>query len=296
MVRRWLRAGARGWRLDVADELSEDFLRAIHAAATEARPDALVLGEVWEDASNKISYGKLRHYLLGDELDGAMNYPLRDALLPFVMGQLGAPALAETLESLHENYPHDAFYSSLNLLGSHDRMRLLTYLGGAPDPARMGDGQRAAFRLDDSARGLAKARLWLATLVQMTMPGVPSVYYGDEAGMEGYADPYNRGPYPWGHEDPDTMAIYRNAIGLRRSLPHFVDGGFRAVSSGDDVFGLVRPAADEGERAVADTVAVLVNRSFEPREATVDLGPCPDAGAGGEQGAEATVVREVVSG
>ena len=95
----------------------------------------------------------------------------------------------------------------------------------------------------------------------MTMPGVPSIYYGDEAGCEGYADPYNRGTFPWGHEDPDTMAIYRNAIGLRRSLPHFVDGGFRAVSSGDDVFGLVRPAADEGERAVADTVAVLVNRS-----------------------------------
>jgi 4-alpha-glucanotransferase/glycosidase len=296
VVRRWLRAGARGWRLDVADELSEGFLEDIHAAATQTRPDALVLGEVWEDASNKISYGKLRHYLLGDELDGAMNYPLRDALLPYVMGELGAPELAETLEGLHENYPHDAFYSSLNLLGSHDRMRLLTYLGGAPDPAQMSDEQRAAFRLDDSARGLAKARLWLATLVQMTMPGVPSIYYGDEAGMEGYADPYNRGPYPWGHEDPDTMAIYRNAIGLRRSLPHFVDGGFRAVSSGDDVFGLVRPAADEGERAVADTVAVLVNRSFEPREATVDLGPCPDAGAGGEQGAEATVVREVVSG
>ena len=271
VVRHWLEAGARGWRLDVADELPEWFIRDIHDAAVAQREDALVLGEVWEDASNKISYGALRHYLLGGELDSAMNYPLRVALLDFLTNKADAPELAEALEALRENYPPDALYCALNLLGSHDRMRLLTLLGGAPEEDKLTDAERAAFRLNDGQRSLAKGRLWLAALVQMTMPGVPCVYYGDEAGMEGYADPYNRGTYPWGKEDADCGTIYRNAIGLRKSLSLFVDGGFSAFSCGKDVFGLVRTAAEGQDEASA--AVVVVNRSFEERVAEMPVYP-----------------------
>ena len=142
-------------------------------------------------------------------------------------------------------------YCALNLLGSHDRVRLLTMLGNAPEQDSLSDAERAAFRLNEGQRSLAKGRLWLATLVQMTMPGVPCIYYGDEAGLEGYADPYNRGTYPWGHEDADCATIYHNAINLRKSLPLFVDGGFRAFACGKDVFGFVRTAAPGQDAASA---------------------------------------------
>ncbi len=283
VVRHWIRAGAAGWRLDVADELDEDLIRGIRAAALAERDDALVLGEVWEDASNKVSYGRLRHYLLGDELDSAMNYPLRDATLDFLLGRVGAPEFAERMESMRENYPPEAIAAALNLMGSHDRPRLMTVLGGAPDEASLSEDQRASFRLDEGARGLAKARLWLATLVQMTMPGVPCVYYGDEAGLEGYADPYNRAAFPWGAEDADCTAIYRNAIALRRSLPNFVDGSWRVVSFGEDVVGIVRGPAEGGAAArSARSVTVLANRSFEEREVELEV--------------SGDVVREVVAG
>jgi 4-alpha-glucanotransferase len=263
VVPHWLERGARGWRLDVADELPDDFIAGIKGSLLATKPDGVLLGEVWEDASNKISYGQLRRYLLGSELDSAMDYPFRTALLDFLTGAIPAGEVAERLESLLENYPPDAFAEALNLLGSHDRTRLLSVLGGAPDPGSLSEADRAAYRLDDGQRGLAKGRLWLAALVQMTMPGVPCVYYGDEAGMEGLTDPCNRAGFPWGHEDPDCETIYHNAIMLRRSSDVFVAGSFEPFSEGDDVFGFWRQ--DGGE-----SYAVMVNRSLsEPREVSV---------------------------
>lgn len=265
VIRHWMRLGARGWRLDVADELPEPFIRDIAGAAQAEKPDAAVIGEVWEDASNKIAYGKPRHYLLGGELDSAMNYPFRGAVLDFLLNKADAYLTAARFEQLLENYPHEALYSALNLLGSHDRSRIFTLLGGAPDPDTMDDAQRAAFRLDEGQRGLAKSRLWDAVLLQMTMPGVPSVYYGDEAGMEGYTDPYNRGPFPWGREDKDCFNICRNAIAIRKSLPLLVDGDFHPFAVNADVFGFTR---SDG----TDTVMVLINASLRTRhEFTVPM-------------------------
>ena len=255
VVRKWLRLGARGWRLDVADELTDEFIVDIKASALAEKSDAVVIGEVWEDASNKRAYGKLREYFLGRELDGTMNYPLRHALEFFLTNRSTAADLAEELESLYENYPPEAFYSELNLLGSHDRMRLFTVLGGAPLPGDMTDEQCYHYRLDDSHRGLAISRLWVAALIQMTMPGVPCVYYGDEAGLEGYADPYCRASFPWGHENRDCLATYRNAIAVRKSLPVFVDGDFEPFSINDDVFGFWRRKGDV-------KVCVLANASL----------------------------------
>ena len=129
-VPRWLHAGASGWRLDVADELPMDFLRALRTAAKRARRDALVLGEVWEDASNKITYGQMRNYCLGDTLDSVMNYPLREAILDFVTGKHDAPALVRLINHQAEVYPAPFRYALMNLIGSHDRARTLNVLCG----------------------------------------------------------------------------------------------------------------------------------------------------------------------
>lgn len=256
IVRRWLRAGARGWRLDVADELPDPFIAEIKAAALAERDDALVIGEVWEDATHKVAYNELRRYFEGEELDGVMNYPLRAGILRYLTGEATATELADTLEQLIENYPPEALANCLNVLGTHDRMRLFTILGGAPDKSELTDEQRAGYRLSEGQASLARSRLWLAALLQMSLPGVPCIYYGDELGLEGYNDPYNRAPMPWDAPDPYCPTIYRNAIGLRKALPVLVDGSCEPFAAGDDVFGFWR-------RSEAGCVCVLVNASLE---------------------------------
>ena len=256
VVRHWLKAGAKGWRLDVADELPDEFIEGIKSAVTETLgADGLLIGEVWEDASHKISYSKLRRYLLGTELDGVMNYPLRDGVHSYLLGRASAQELCELLTSLKENYPKEALYGALNLMGSHDRPRLLTLMGEAPDAEKLTEEEKRDYRLPAEKKGLAKGRIWLATLLQMTLPGVPCVYYGDDAGLEGYADPYNRGTFPWGGEDKDLETIYRNSIALRKLYPVFTEGEFTPFARGDDVFGFIR---EDG----TDCCAVLVNRSL----------------------------------
>ena len=264
IVRRWMRLGASGWRLDVADELPDDFIEGIKSAVVAEKGDeGLLMGEVWEDASNKRAYGELRRYFLGTELDCVMNYPFRTGILYYLLGDLSAEDLLETVLSLQENYPPENFKGSLNLMGSHDRARVMTVLGGAPEPENLTDAQRREYKLTPDKRGLAKGRLWLMALMQMTLPGVPCVYYGDEAGMEGYADPYNRGPFPWGKEDRDNYTIYRNAINLRRAFPELVEASFEPFAFGPEVFGYHRDWGD-GEGLV-----ILINRGRETRNVTI---------------------------
>ena len=267
VVRHWLRAGARGWRLDVADELPDEFIVRIKQAALAEREDAVLIGEVWEDASHKLAYGKLRQYFQGEELDGTMNYPVRTGILALLRNEMGATELAGRLEELRENYPRDNFYSALNLLGSHDRERLFTMLGNAPSADSLTDEQCLTYRLNEGQAGLAMSRLWVAALLQMTLPGVPCVYYGDEVGLEGFRDPYNRATYPWEgtRVRSNCMTIYRNAIALRRTLPLFVGGDFEPFGVGDDVFGFWRrpfEGEDGAEGTPGEQVCVLVNVSL----------------------------------
>ena len=256
VMRKWMDAGVKGWRLDVADELPDHFIEGIKSAVTGALgADGLLMGEVWEDASHKVSYGQLRRYLLGTELDCTMNYPLRRAAHDFLLGRMSAEDLAEELKALQENYPPTAFYGALNLMGSHDRARIMTIMGDTPDPDQLSEDERRDYRLDPGQRSLAKSRIWLLTLLQMTMPGVPCIYYGDEAGMEGYSDPYNRGGYPWEEEDEDLKTIYSNAIGVRKLDPVFTGGTFEPFSWDEDVFGFYRDLDNTH-------AAVLLNRSL----------------------------------
>ena len=186
VIRRWLRLGASGWRLDVADELPDDFIVDIRRVMEEEKADAFLLGEVWEDGSNKIAYSKRRRYLLGRETHGLMNYPLRTATLRYLRGGR-AEDFREAMETVRENYPKPAFYSGLNILGTHDTPRILTALGedGVPSDKL----ERAAYRLSPERLELAMARLKMAALLLYAFPGSPTLYYGDEAGMEGFEDP-----------------------------------------------------------------------------------------------------------
>ena len=213
IIRRWLRAGASGWRLDVADELPDWFIEKIRGTVEETKPDAVLIGEVWEDASNKIAYSQRRRYLLGSELHGVMNYPFRTALLAYLQGG-NADDFREAMETLRENYPPAAFYSAMNFLGTHDTPRILTVLGA--DTVPQSKDERAMYRLTPAQRLKAAALVRLAALVLFTFPGSPMVYYGDEAGMEGFEDPFNRGGYPWGKEDQGLKTWFTNLGHLRR--------------------------------------------------------------------------------
>ena len=239
IVRRWLRAGADGWRLDVADELPDAFIEKLHRAAREAKPEAVIIGEVWEDGSNKIAYGVRRRHLLGGHLDGLMNYPFRNALLAWLLGG-DAGQFRESMETIRENYPPAAFYSAMNSLGTHDTPRILTLLGVGGDCGGESKQWRAEHRLSPEERALGVRRLKLAALVQYAFPGSPTTYYGDEAGMEGFEDPFNRRTYPWGEEDAELIAWYRALGKARRELAPLRRGALCYTAAEGDVLAFTR--------------------------------------------------------
>ncbi len=226
VVRRWLRAGASAWRLDVADELPDEFIRAIRTVMEEENPDSFLMGEVWEDGTNKIAYSQRRRYLLGDGLHGLMNYPFRRAALDYLRGG-SAAAFYESMETIRENYPADAFYSAMNFLSTHDTPRMLTLLGVNEGSEPREKADRAVYRLPLAARALAEKRLRLGAQLLFCFPGSPLIYYGDEAGMEGLEDPFNRGTYPWGHADEALVRFHRELGKLRAERPSLQKGDIR---------------------------------------------------------------------
>ena len=250
----WLRRGAAGFRLDVADELPDEFIAFLRARLKAIDPEGLLLGEVWDDASNKEGFGARRAYVDGAELDSVMNYPLRGALCDFFLYRTDANGLAARLFALRENYPKPFYDACLNLLGSHDTPRIATVLGGAPHRDALTREEQARFRLSPDAAARGKARLALAQMLLFSHPGVPCTYYGDEIGMFGMADPFCRAPYPWGAEDEAQLAQYRRIAAARRASKALSEGacGFAALTP--DLFAILRTAG--GESALT-----LVNRS-----------------------------------
>ena len=260
IVRRWLRAGASAWRLDVADELPDEFIFAIRAVMQQDFPDAYLLGEVWEDGTTKVAYSKRRRYLLGGGLHGLMNYPFRTALLSYLVGTSGAEDFRDAMETIRENYPSPAFYGAMNFLSTHDTPRLLTVLGCEQTPADR--DARAHYRLSPAERERGTALLKLAALVLYAFPGSPTVYYGDEAGMEGFEEPFNRRTYPWGHEDTALLDWFRTLGRLRAER--------ESLQSGDIAYPLAAGRVLCFARRAGDEVAVCtVNASAE--SAPVDL-------------------------
>lgn len=227
---RYVEKGAGGWRLDVADELSDKFLDEFRASVKSADPDALIIGEVWENAADKVAYGHRRRYLRGKQLDSVMNYPFRTALLSFLTSGDGAE-LKRELTEIYSSYPPCVADSLMNIIGTHDTERILTVLGDRK--------YKELSNRELSCRGMSREEyehgrklLKIASVIQYTVYGVPSVFYGDEAGLQGGRDPFCRRPYPWGREDEVLLAHYRK-LGEIRKLPVFRDGEFSVISAGD---------------------------------------------------------------
>jgi glycosidase len=229
----WLNVGASGWRLDVADELPDGFLEQLRKTVKATDADALVLGEVWEDASNKRSYGHRRRYLLGEQLDSVMNYPFRTAILDFMRGG-DAKKFFDRVGDIMENYPPPVTRLLMNFLGTHDTERVLTVLAGEPANGR-GRRWQSVTVMSEAQRELAKRRLMAAAVLQYGLPGVPCIYYGDEVGMEGYRDPFNRGCFPWGGEDEVLQSWFEALGNVRASYDVFAEGTFEPIAEKESV-------------------------------------------------------------
>ncbi|MFZ5353183.1 MAG: glycoside hydrolase family 13 protein [Bacillota bacterium] len=240
VLKHWMRLGAKGWRLDVADELPDAFIQEIREHMKKTDENSVLIGEVWEDASNKISYDIRRKYLMGEELDSVMNYPFRNNLIDFLLYRKSAGVLNSAFMSLKENYPIHCFYSSMNFVGTHDVPRILTILGEAPEENTLTGRQREYYTLKSEQKALGISRLKLMTMIQMTFPGVPCIYYGDEAGVEGYSDPLNRKTFPWGKEDRELTDWYKKMIDIRKSAEAFRTGEFIPLYAENDVYAYMR--------------------------------------------------------
>ncbi len=254
VVATWLRRGADGFRLDVADELPGEFLNLLKARIRQLRPDALLLGEVWEDASNKIAYDQRRRYFVDGQLDSVMNYPFRTAILNFLKDRDDGRALGETVMAIAENYPAQVLCCCMNLLGTHDTRRILTALVDDFDGSR---AEKAKRRLSRNQMEVARERLLMASFLQYMLPGAPSVYYGDEALMEGHRDPFNRRPYPWGREDGEMLEHFRSLGTLRKASEALRLGDIQFFQAGDQRLGFTRSYGGK-------VLTVFCNRSGDP--------------------------------
>ena len=251
VIAHWTKKGVAGWRLDVVDELPDAFLDPLCQAIKREKPNSYIVGEVWEDASNKVAYSARRRYFAGGQLDSVTNYPLKDAIIAFVTDG-DAPHLAAVMGSLNQNYPAHVLHGLMNILGTHDTMRILTVLGGEHFPNTKQEMEH--FHLNEAQLKTAKQKLKLAAALQFTLPGVPCVYYGDEAGMEGGADPFCRRCYPWGGEDEALLTWYAQLAQLRQQHPAFKDGDYILKQAKDGVFAFTRGHGIE-------QILVVVNNS-----------------------------------
>jgi len=263
IIEKWLKMGAAGYRLDVADELSDRMLRGIRKAVKETSPESIIIGEVWEDASNKIAYGQRRKYLLGSQLDSVMNYPLKEAVINFLRTGESA-AMSEVMDNITRNYPKQSIDCLMNIIGTHDTMRILTALGTGEGEFEQDKDVMAVSKLTETERKRGVSLLKSAVLMQMTLPGIPCIYYGDEAGMEGYSDPFNRRFFPWDNIDEEIRGFYKKLCGIRKDGRFnriFAVGEYRLIKEHKGLF-FYKRVKDGGEiSGEIKEIYVCVNRS-----------------------------------
>ena len=231
VIKKWMNYGVKGWRLDVADELPSTFIEALKKETLNIDDESVIIGEVWEDASNKISYDERRKYFLGNQLNGVTGYVFKNIVVEFLKGNIKSQDVYNSFMTIKENYPKEVFKSNLNLLGTHDTRRILTELN------------------ED------KNLLKLAVFIQMTFEGVPYIYYGDEAGLIGEKDPDNRRTYPWENEDKDILNFYKKMIKERKNNKLLSNGETKFLKlSNQNIFGYIRYIKN-------NKVLILINRS-----------------------------------
>ena len=230
VIDKWSKLGVKGWRLDVVDELPIDFTYDLCSRIKDEDKDMLIVGEVWEDASTKIAYSEWRPYFMGKQLDSVMNYPFKEAILAYTLDG-DKDAFISRVGDILEHYPKQSLDCLMNLIDSHDTARAITTLSGVKPPRDKRD--RADFRLSREQYDLAKRRLQFASTLQYVLPGVPCVFYGDEAGVQGWEDPLNRGTYPWGREDTDLINHYQTLGKFRENYAEFLQGETHFVPDAD---------------------------------------------------------------
>lgn len=260
IIKHWLNLGASGWRLDVTDELPDLMLENIRSCAKKAGNDNYIIGEVWEDASNKISYGERRHYLEGKQLDSVMNYPWRNAVINYLKtGE--ANIIAESVMTIIENYPKESLDTLMNLLGSHDTIRIITCLAGESAVGKsISWKQYERMTPERRKNGLRLVRL--ASAIEYMLPGVPCIYYGDEAGAEGYEDPFNRMCYDWGNEDNALIDWYKKLGSMRAACSALKKGDFHLIAANGAIFAFER--YDEKNR-----ISIAVNAGDDDEKINV---------------------------
>ncbi len=253
VIEKYTSLGVSAWRLDVADELPDEFISRLCSAVKRVNPKALVLGEVWEDAVTKVAYGVRRKYFWGDELESVTNYPFKSDILHFAITGDGT-RLAGAVNAIVDHYPKDVLDSLMNAIGTHDTVRAITALSSDATPANKDD--RAEKKISDYP--LAVRRLRCAAALQFTLPGVPCIYYGDEAGMQGYEDPFNRRCFPWGKEDTSLTAFYARLGRIRReNADVLAEGEYIPVAAGRGIFSFRRVSP-------VGSIFVVANRSEFP--------------------------------
>ncbi len=242
VINKWTNMGIKCWRLDVADELPTEFIKEIIKELKKNYAEYVLVGEVWEDASNKITYNERRNYLVGNQLDSVMGYPFRENIVSFLKGNITSKELNNKFMTIKENYPKESFKANLNLISSHDVARIKTELN------------------------YDEAMVKLSVATQMTFEGVPYIYYGDEAGLCGGTDPDNRKTYPWKNEDEDMIEFYKEAINTRKKYSVLTNGDTEFIDTNDDdVFGYIR-FNDKCEK-----ILILINRSLENKNISINI-------------------------
>ena len=214
VIEKWMQKGILGFRLDVADELSDSFIEKIRNKISEYNKNALLYGEVWEDASNKIAYGVRKKYYLGNELSGVMNYPLRDGIIDYIRNK-SCEKLDYAINDVIFNMPKTIREKTMNILGSHDTPRIISALSRENAESKS-NADLSTFKMSKPEYEIAKRRVLSAYTLLTFLPGIPTVYYGDEVGVEGYRDPFNRKSFPWGLEDEEILNHFKVCGGLRK--------------------------------------------------------------------------------
>ncbi|MFD3156997.1 glycoside hydrolase family 13 protein [Haloimpatiens sp. FM7330] len=284
VINYWMNTGIKGWRLDVADELPDEFIELLKKQCKQKDEDSIVIGEVWEDASNKISYDKRRKYFINQELDSVTNYVFRDNLIKFFSNDINAEILYENLMSVYENYPIHNFYSLINVIGTHDVERIATILKKIViERGLEKEYSLNKINIETSLEVICKGNesfenideyyvfklLKLIVLIQFTFPGVPHLYYGDEAGLYGEKDPCNRACYPWGKENKNILKMYKQIIKIRKENSILSTGYWKPFYIYDDIYGYIRYHKKGkdcfGDDTQKSIIIVLVNRSFKEK-------------------------------
>lgn len=221
----WQDLGVDGWRLDVADEFPDHFLDSIRRTVKQKNPNAFIIGEVWEDATTKMSYNKRRRYLLGKQLDSVMNYPWKNAIIKFIKDR-NAEDFAYQLNTIKENYPPSALRLLMNSLSTHDTVRILNILGITHT---VDNDKKPYYTLTDEEISRAVFLEKFAAFLQFTLPGIPCIYYGDEVGLDGFQDPFNRKTYPYGKENMELLDFYINLSKIRLKYKLEFSGEFNII-------------------------------------------------------------------